>query len=301
VVGLAWLEDVHDRAPGARRTLAVAVASVVAACLTPSGPAVWSYAVGLSVNPLITGRITEWAPTSLRDIPGMLFFGSVLLVVVLIARRGRQTAWSTLLWLGVFVAIGVYAIRGVAWWPLAAVAAIAGTLLTEPAPRPDRPPRTDPPLMRGLNVVVAGAIVAVCVALLPVWRPLDPDLQAPSGVVGHAPPGITAVLRETGRPGDHVLNPQTWGSWFEFELPDLLVAVDSRIEIFPLEVWQDIDGVTAGVEGWQQTLDDWGVSIVVAASPKQDPMAARLVANGWREIHRDTDGAVLVRADRAAS
>jgi hypothetical protein len=59
--------------------------------------------------------------------------------------------------------------------------------------------------------------------------------------------------------------------------------------------------VTAGVEGWQQTLDDWGVSIVVAASPKQDPMAARLVANGWREIHRDTDGAVLVRADRAAS
>ena len=66
-------------------------------------------------------------------IPGILFFGSALAVVVLIARRGRATPWPTLAWLAVFFLIGAYAIRGVAWWPLGAVAAIAGVLVTGPA------------------------------------------------------------------------------------------------------------------------------------------------------------------------
>ncbi len=76
-LGLAWLEDLHDRVAGARSVLLVAVVSAIAACLTPFGPMVWAYAVGLSVNPQVTGRISEWQPTSLRSVPGILFFASV--------------------------------------------------------------------------------------------------------------------------------------------------------------------------------------------------------------------------------
>ncbi len=266
VLGLAWLEDVHDRVTRPHRTLLVAVASVAASCVTPFGPWVWAYALGLSTNAAVTQRITEWQPTSLRDVPGLLFFGSVVGVVVLMARRGERTPWPTLAWLGAFFLIGAYAIRGVAWWPLGAVAAIAGVLVTSRVADPSRPVALGTPAMRRLNVVLAGAIVVVGVALLPLWRPVDPELRAPAGVVGMAPPGITATLRELGRPGDHVLNPQPWGSWFEFELPHLLVAVDSRIEIFPAAVWDAYAGVTAGVDGWQAQLDDWDVSIIVVGA-----------------------------------
>ena len=55
---------------GHTATLVVAVVSVAAACLTPFGPTVWGYAVGLSTNPSVTARITEWQATSLRDIAG---------------------------------------------------------------------------------------------------------------------------------------------------------------------------------------------------------------------------------------
>ena len=208
--------------------------------------AVWAYAVGLSTNPLVTQRITEWQPTSLHDIPGILFFASALAVVVLIARRGRTTPWPTLLWLATFFVIGVYAIRGVAWWPLAAVPAIAGTLLTEPA-TDGGPDDRNRPAIRALNALLVGLIVLAGVALLPVWRPIDPGLGAPVGVVGNAPPGITAALRDAIRPGDRVFNPQPWGSWFEFALPTLPVALDSRIELFPVEVWDDYERVVAGV------------------------------------------------------
>jgi hypothetical protein len=160
--------------------------------------------------------------------------------------------------------------------------------------------RLGTPLMRKLNVVVAGLLVVVAVALLPVWRPLDPGLQAPSGVVGFAPSGITAKLREIARPDDRLFNPQEFGAWFEFALPDLPVALDSRIEVFPPEVWDDYQGVTDGVDGWQERLASWGVSIVVTLDGDDD-FDARLRAAGWREAYRDDDGAIYVQADRASS
>ena len=112
MLGLAWLEDVHDHVPGARRLLVLAVVSVAAACVTPFGPAVWAYAIGLSTNPAVTARITEWQPTSLRSLPGIAFFVSAIAVVALIARRGRRRPWPTLAWLAVFFLIGAYAMRG---------------------------------------------------------------------------------------------------------------------------------------------------------------------------------------------
>ena len=117
--------------------------------------------------------------------------------------------------------------------------------------------------MRRLNLVVAGAIVLAGIALLPIWRPIDPDLDAPAGVVGMAPPGITTALRETAVAGDRLFNPQPWGSWFEFALPDLPVAIDSRIELFPAATWDAYENVVAGGDGWAEQLADWGVTMIV--------------------------------------
>ena len=296
VLGLAWIEDRVDRIPGADRTLAVAIVSAVAACLTPSGPFIWSYAIGLSTNPEVTARITEWQPTSLRDVPGIAFFASALAVVALIARRGRPTPWPTLLWLAVFFLIGAYAVRGVAWWPLATVAAIAGILVTGPAG--ERLPAEGTRLMRRLNVVVAGAIVVIGVALLPLWRPLEPGLETPAGVVGNAPPGITGALREIAQPGDRLFAPQPWGSWFEWALPELPVAIDSRIELFPPETWDAYTKVVAGVDGWQDQLEAWDVTVVVAAGESEDAFAERLLAAGWRRLYADADGTVLAAPEQ---
>jgi hypothetical protein len=297
VLGLAWLEDVYDRAPRRHLALAVAVVSVAAACVTPFGPAVWAYALGLSTNRFVTERITEWQPTSLHDVPGMLFFGSAMAVVVLMARRGARTAWPTLAWLAVFFVIGTYAIRGVAWWPLGAVAAIAGVLVTSRIADPAHPETLGTPMMRKLNVVVVGILLIAGVALLPVWRPIEPGLETPAGIVGNAPPGITGALRTLARPGDRVFNPQPWGSWFEFDLPDLPVAIDSRIELFPASVWDAYEGIVDGVEGWQAQLEQWKVSLVVVGAP--DPgMEARLTSAGWQLLYMDKDGSVFAAPGR---
>jgi hypothetical protein len=296
VVGLAWLEDIHARVPQSSRTLAVAVVAAAAALLNPFGLEVWSYAAGLSTNPEVTARITEWQPTSLRSVPGMLFFGSALGVALFLARRPSAVSWPALAWLAVFFIIGAYAIRGVAWWPLGAaytMAGLVGTASTDAGAAAVRRARGP----ERINAAIVALLIVAGVAVLPVWRPTDPGLQAPAGVVGNAPPGVTASLREIARPGDRLFNPQPWGSWFEFVLPDVPVAIDSRIEVFPPAVWDDYGAVTAGEVGWETILDRWGVTIVVAPT-KDDAFVERLRSAGWRSVFQDEDGFLFVEASR---
>jgi hypothetical protein len=288
VLGLAWLEDLAERRDGANRTLVIALVSVAAACVTPFGPAVWGYAVGLSTNAEVASRITEWQPTTIRDGIGILFFASVAAVVVLMARSGRAVPWPTLAWLSVFATIGLYAQRGLAWWSLAAAVAVIGLL-----PRAaESPEPTATPTLRRLNVVAAAVVVVAGIALLPMWRPTDPGTGVPVGLLTDAPPGVTAALREVARPGDHVFISQPWGSWIEFALPDVKTGLDSRIEFFPAEVWEDYERVVGGAAGWEERLATWEVDFVVVQTA-DEAFRDRLVAAGWRETYRDPDGAIL--------
>ena len=177
LVGLAWLEDVRDRWPGARRTLATLMATTAATLLNPFGLAVWRYALDIAGNHEISARISEWQPPRPTDVPGALFWISVVavfVVVVVIARRRGSIPWPTVLGLLVFAGLGGIAARGVAWWPAIAVVSLAA-LLGEPGPA-SQPTAARPRPGSALNAAVAAALVLAGVALLPWWRATDPGL-----------------------------------------------------------------------------------------------------------------------------
>jgi hypothetical protein len=299
IVGLAWLSDANDRVPGAPRTLAVGVIAALAACLTPFGPQVWGYAAGLTTNAHVTAGITEWQPTSLSSLPGILFYASAHGVVLAVIRSRPRPPWPSLLWIAGFLAIGVYAARGVAWWPIGILPVVAQLLAPLPGAGRVRATSATIERPRRPNVAIATAVVVAAIALLPFWRPLDPGLGAPVGVVGVAPSGITAALRMTATDQDRLFNPQPWGSWFEFAQPSVPVAIDSRIEVFPARVWDDYATVSSAGPGWATILDGWGVTMIVA-TPSQDAalVAALSGDRGWRRAYADADGLLFVRSDR---
>jgi hypothetical protein len=291
-VGLAWLADFRDRRGPRFELLAVAVVSALAACVTPFGPSVWRYAVGLTADPSVTGRISEWQRTLPTDVPGLLFYASLVGVVALALRRRQNITWPTVLWLVAFALIGVYAVRGIAWWALAVMPPVA---LLVAGFAPQSAERIGTRVMQRANAVIVALLVFVGVALLPLWRPVDEGTGTPAGLLIDAPSGVTATLKQTVRAGDRVFNPQPWGSWFEFAVPDALVAVDSRVEIFPASVWAAYDLVRAGGPGWQQILDGWRVDLI-AVEPGDDAMVARLVTAGWTILSKDDSGTVLRRS-----
>jgi hypothetical protein len=292
IAGIAWLEDLHDRDPGARRSFAIGILATVATLANPYFLGVWGYALGLSTSPLIANSITEWQPTSIRTPLGALFFASALAIVVLLARRSRVTPWPTLLWLGALFALGVYAQRGMAWWPIAAVVAAAG-LIEHPAVESVRVERR-----RRLNDVLAGMLVVALLALLPWWKAPDAETGR-AGLVSYAPSALTTELRALAGPDDRLLAPQPWGSWLEHAVPGLPVFVDSRFELFGEDVWDEYVGLVNLREGWQDLLDRRGVTVVVIDPERTAELGEGLaVEPGWRRAYVDDLGSIFVRADR---
>ena len=69
---------------------------------------------------------------------GATFLLSGLAVAAVLARRGRPVGWFHLLWLGLFFAGGLFAIRNALWWSLAAPPAVAAILIEGQEERPGR-------------------------------------------------------------------------------------------------------------------------------------------------------------------
>ena len=139
--------------------------------------------------------------------------------------------------------------------------------------------------------VLVGVLGLALVVALPWWRPADP-LTGRAGLLSYAPSGLAIALRDQVKPGDRVFVPQTWGSWFEWAVPDATYFVDSRIELFPAGVWRDYGAVSGGGTDADQVLGRHGVTIVVVEpdSPLQDRLRA---TGGWVQLYEDADGSIF--------
>ncbi len=304
LVGIALVEVFGDRGvmarpvtrAGIRRTLIVLVATVAATVATPFGWRVWEYAVGIARNAQVTAQISEWQPPRFTDVPGLLFWGSLALTglaVVRLSMRRRRVCPEALVGLIGFALLGALASRGVAWWPGVAVITVAGLWSDgRSADADEHGPTLRAARGRGLNALVGAILIAAVIALIPAWRPVDAGTGAPVRVLADAPSGITRALRAIAQSGDRVWNPQVWGSWLEFAVPDSLYALDSRIEVIPVETWADAALVAAAEPGWPDILARADVTILITEGP-DSPLAAALGASPeWTVAYADEDGTI---------
>ena len=303
LLGLALAADAASRSPAWRRTGGVLLASTAATLLNPFGPRVWSYAWGISTNPVITRFITEWQPPSIRDVAGASFFVSGAAVALLFARRTRPVPWPTALALGVFFFIGLQAVRGIFWWALVAPPLVA-PLLGEVLPhRATEQPQPLPGHDRGnpaLNLALASALVVLGVAFLPWWRG-GTRARPSEDLVTNAPESATDALLRLLKPGDRVFDPVPLGSWLELALPQNPVFLDPRIEVFPAEVVREHLRISLGGQGWQSLLTRWHVTVVVADREEQAGLLTRISRDpGWKLEFSDGQRSVFARTARSA-
>jgi len=288
LLALAWLEDRKESAETARTILAVCGVSLLATLVNPYGVGVWVYAASIGSNQTISRMVTEWAPPTIRDYSGVVFFMSALLVAGYLIRRKEPLTWPQLFWPAAFFVLALPALRGVVWWGLVFPFVLAG-LLTRKA---DADEQRGSPFMNAMLITV---IVAAAVVVMPVWRAPGPT-GAPS-YLGQAPASLVDAAEASLPPGSRLFVSQTYASWFELELPSMPVFVDSRIELFPTSIWQAYLAVGGAREGWQTTLDRWNVDAVVI-NPEQDGVLTSHIGDdpAWRLAFEDESGSVFVRA-----
>ena len=277
VIGLAIIDDLF-----ARRSIipliVVGLAATAATLLNPYGPEVWRYALDILGDPLIREMVTEWAPPDVGSLLGGVFYGSLLLAAAYLARRSEPAPWPVLLWLLAFLLPAFAAIRAIAWWGVVLPATLAGLVRA----------RIEPDARRGSPTVHGAFLVALALAAVI----LSPWNQRPQLL--HFPFRISQAVAAATPPGTRLFVPQTWGSWFEFALPDRPVFVDSRIELYPASAWRDYTAVVAGRADWAGILDRWEVDVLVT-QPGWGVVPFVERDQAWSLVFRTENGLVFVR------
>ena len=141
--------------------------------------------------PTISARVTEWAPPTVREYSGVVFFVSALVIVGYLVRRGAPVAWPPLIWLATFFVLALPALRGVVWWGLVFPVVIAG-LATR---KTDSDEEHGSPFM---NALLVTTIAAAVILVMPFWR--GPTVDGNPAHLDQAPSTLVRATRPSWRP-----------------------------------------------------------------------------------------------------
>jgi hypothetical protein len=288
LTAFAMGDDLVSRRSPVRSGLIV-LATIAATEAGPFGPAVWSYVVDVSTNDTIRNTVAEWRPPSPLSGAGSLFWLSgVAVVAVALTRRTAVRAMDVARLL-VFFALGAAALRSTVWWALAAPPVLAGWLAI-PEARAERPALS----ARGPRLVTATLSLVLLAAAFLSRSGTDPVTGAPKRLAADAPEVLASATRRALPAGSRLLVFQPFASWFEYSLAGYLVMVDSRIELFPLEIWRDYDTAIVAGDGWQAILERHEISGVIL--PPDAVLARELREDpGWTLGTEGPAGSVFVR------
>ena len=301
LVGLTWVGETLGRLlkradavswPHLGRLGAVTALTGVAPSVNPQGFGIFSYVANLMLDPPSQGLIVEWQSPTPGGIANTTFFVALLLLLVAVWLSHRAPRPTDVLLVVAFTWLAWSGMRYVVWFGMVAMPVLAEVVAGLIADR--RLLRS--PTRNALNYGLA-ALVLVPVVLVQPWfveaLPLPESYRAQvhwgveeGPLLGVATPlGAAAWLAE--HPGGRMFNEMGYGSYLIWALPDQQVFVDPRVELYPLELWEDYRSISHGVR-YGGLLADHGVTRLVMSVEVQRELVAVLLDNpSWRLVYED--------------
>ncbi len=208
--------------------------SGLATLLNPGGPAIIGYVRGLLGSSAVTSLVTEWAPPTVRDTGGLLFFLFLIASAALLIYARRRPDLTDMLLCGAFVWLALGASRSIIWFGMVALpllAVQAATLLPPPGqPAPGAP---------ALNRALIGMLALLLVLGLPWVKPLLLPPPAGALLAPETPVAAAAALRGLPERPQRLFHAMSYGSYLIWAAPEQRVFIDPRIELYPFQQWRD--------------------------------------------------------------
>ena len=269
------------------------------ACLVnPRGVGIITYLGGMADNTTVQNNILEWMPPTLNSLEGGIFYIGLMLFAVLMAVSPRRPSFFEIITFLLFGLLGIKYIRGVVWFGLIlapVVAAHLTALLTQLGL--GKLPTRQTASIRRLNLIFLVALVFLAFISLPCFKHLFPFVPAKKGLIA-----VETPIQATQFIIDNHLSPQVFhdmafGSYLIWAAqPEYKVFVDSRIELYPEEIWDDYWSITTAQSNWQYLLDKYQVKTLMLEPEKQIALieAARASAD-WIQMYEDTSAVIFER------
>ncbi len=304
--------------------LVIGVISFAVVVINPHGWQMWLYpfrTVGIGA---LRDFIQEWRSPDFHLPFTWPFIAMLLLTLAALGRSTRRADWTDLGLVGLWSFASLFAARNIGLYGLLTIPALAryadavwgkylpgggerslrelkgteGTKGTEEIIEPPSVPsgsfssfsRRQSSMTRLnwvlLGLVVVAALVKIGVALAP---------QAAIKAEEESLPAKAVEFIQKNNPSGPLFNSYNWGGYLIFKLwPDYPVYIDGRTDLYDDAFIRRYLNVATGGEGWQQTLDEDGINLVLIES---DSTLAKFLrgSSAWEEIYQDDLAVVFVR------
>ena len=267
-------------------------ATGLATLINPRGLGVLSYVRNLLGSNAVTALVTEWAPPTIRDASGMIFFLFVIGCGVVLIYARRRPDLTDLLLFGAFLWLALGAVRNVVWFGFVAtplVAAQAATLL--PAPVPGRRAAGSPML----NAILIGMLGLLLLIGLPWVKPalLPPSVGAL--LMDDTPVAAVDAMREQPTRPLHLFHAMSYGSYLIWAAPEQKVFIDPRIELYPYDQWRDYINL-GQANNVAELLHKYDIDGLLLSKSEQGPLLKAVRADpAWVVRYEDEHTAYLTR------
>ncbi len=310
----AWLDRRRDHVEAPTyptlKALWWTVAGTTAALLVnPRGVGVIGYVWNLLTNPGSQELISEWrSPLSKLDQPTNQFFVLVLLIsLIMIGVIWSKLRSADLLLYGGFALLALTGIRYTIWFGM-----IAGALTAEAIIRRNRlklTKRSGEPT--GLIAVVACVLLLLVLLVQAPWRgllPLSGSLTPRNTPIARADlvhpdtPLAAAEYLLAHPPSGNLLNSEVDGSYLIWRIGEQIpVFVDTRIELYPLEQWNDYLCMAHG-EDWPQLFERYNITTALLNNTKHAQLIEQLdQAANWQAAYSDDRFTIFERSGAASN
>jgi hypothetical protein len=272
----------------------VGVLTGLAWLANPGGSQVLGYVRGLLGSSQVTQLVTEWAPPTIRDPNGAIFFLFLMAGVVILAYARRRPDPVDMLLAGAFLWLALGAGRNNIWFVAVATPLVVRQLA---AWWPEDAARTPYQGLPALNAALAGVIGLLLLLALPwvkPWLDLPPSV---GGLLDAATP-VAAVeeLLEDPAPPARLFHEMAYGSYLIWTAPGHPVWADPRIELYPLEQWHDYVRLSSANDP-EPVLERYRVDGLLLSTTNQADLVAWAQARpeAWELRYSDEQSSYFVR------
>jgi hypothetical protein len=311
LVGIWWGQEIwtmvmrlarHEKIPDKRSVIIPGILFIITTlvCLiNPRGIGIITYLRTLTGNQVIQNLVTEWAAPTFHSLIGTLFLvGLILSGILLIISPKRPNFFQVITYL-IFGILGLRTLRGSVWFGLVMAPILAEHIAAfSKRLRKPGPFRDDQSGSTIINLLIAGMVILMAIITLPCFKGYLPLPAAKAGLIASETPiQATNVLLEI-KPEAKLFNSMSFGSYLIWAAyPQYQVFVDSRIELFPTEIWLDYLKISNASDGWESLLDDYGINTLMLSPIDQSELLNAVdMSNGWIMVYQDDEAVIFSRA-----
>ncbi|MGI9624601.1 MAG: hypothetical protein ACR2PK_17345 [Acidimicrobiales bacterium] len=270
----------------------VAAASLGAAVINPSGPALWTYPIETLRSPAMRTYIREWHSPDFHSSWFWPFGLLLLLAAGSMLASPRRPGWTQLMLISGTAVASLQSMRHIPLFAVVAVPIVAEQLeVALDAHRAKRATRSgfgSPRIVAALSTAL-GAVVVLMITSAAISNNDD-------AVAGFYPVDAVDVLLDSELADQPGYNAYGWGGYLIWR--DVPVFIDGRADVYGDEFMYLYFQAEDAEPGWREPLDQFDIQWVLLP-PDADLGVVLDEASDWTSIYEDGTAEIFARCRHA--